>query len=208
MFTEDKKKRKALIKLFLDAIYKRRIKEALQLLKNNPDLVNTPLSPEIYEDNEDADRIIHAVAQTGGVIPVLKWLLDHEVSVDQLGSDRQTPLHGAAWVGNVAEMKFLLERGANLEAKNAGGETPIDLTFHAYTPEAFEFLISKGAKPSFFIAMAWDQMDMIEEMFRTWPREKLLDRLVDLGLLQVIAQEGPPDHVERKLQILEELGLN
>ncbi len=201
---------------FLEIIHQKKFEEAIKLLEKNPDLANSPLTPEIAEEGDNCDRVIHAVAQSRGAIPVLQWLLDHGVPVDQLDSDEGTPLHAAAEVGNVDSMQLLLERGANLEARNLDGLTPLDATYRVGRPlsEGFEFLLSRGAKPGLFIAIVWDRRDLVEELVRTQTPEQLKDRLGgkgDRGALYSYAVNpgiGPPAQIERNLEILRSLGID
>jgi ankyrin repeat protein len=46
---------------------------------------------------------------------------------ERLGSTQNTPLHQAAWVGNVKITKMLLAAGADVSATNTYGETPLAL---------------------------------------------------------------------------------
>ncbi len=71
-------------------------------------------------------------------IPVMAYLLEHGADINGLVDDitgpsearragrKGTPLHTAAKWGNEEAMAWLLEHGANPEAKNQAGETPAE----------------------------------------------------------------------------------
>src|SRR3954447_12669051 len=63
---------------------------------------------------------------------------------DQLGS---TPLHDAAWNGDLAIIDLLLRSGANLEARHAEtGSTPLHYAVITNHKDAVALLIDRGAK--------------------------------------------------------------
>jgi ankyrin repeat protein len=55
-------------------------------------------------------------------------------------------LHRAAWHGDVPKLKSLIAAGANLEARDARGRTPLHLATHARQREAVKLLAKAGAK--------------------------------------------------------------
>lgn len=48
-------------------------------------------------------------------------------NVNARGLDDDTPLHDAASNGNIRLVKLLVERGADIHAKNKKGKTPVDV---------------------------------------------------------------------------------
>ena len=76
----------------------------------------------------------------------LKEILKLGVKGDMRGASGYTPLHCAATVGNIENLKLLLEHvpgTINLRADN--GETPLNLAVQYNHLEAVKFLIQKGA---------------------------------------------------------------
>jgi len=55
-------------------------------------------------------------------------------------------LHRAAWHGDVPKLKSLIAAGANLEARDARGRTPLHVATHARQREAVKLLAKAGAK--------------------------------------------------------------
>ena len=59
---------------------------------------------------------------------------------------RETPLHRAAWYGYTTSCRLLLEHGADVDAVDTKGRTPVVLAIHAGHVEAIELLYAWGAK--------------------------------------------------------------
>lgn len=188
-----------------DAVDKGDSEEAIRLLESNPELINSPMTQLPGYEHVSRDRIIHATAQSVKACRVLSWLLDKGVSPDTPGHNKWTPLHCAAWIGNVEGIRELVRRGADVEARNESGVTPLDLTYNAWTPESFDILLSLGAKPSLFIAIAMNRMDIVERLLSTCSPDELRDRVLDRELLQSFSEEEP--HANRKMRILTDLQL-
>jgi len=54
-------------------------------------------------------------------------------------------LHRAAWLGDLPELKSLIASGANLDARDARGRTPLHVAAHARQREAVTLLAKAGA---------------------------------------------------------------
>jgi ankyrin repeat protein len=65
-----------------------------------------------------------------------------EAAVNATGEFDNTPLHQAVQQGHGAIVKFLLEHGASTDAKNALGQTPIDVATLARRYEIVRILQS------------------------------------------------------------------
>ena len=77
---------------------------------------------------------------------LLPWLLKHGVSADcRLAAGDNTPLMQAAADGDVSMTKILLEFGADPNAVNARGETPLGFSVVWNHPEIVQLLIDAGA---------------------------------------------------------------
>ncbi|KAJ8603105.1 hypothetical protein CTAYLR_006697 [Chrysophaeum taylorii] len=66
------------------------------------------------------------VAGARGAADILEFLLSCAAPIDQPNDDADTALHLAAWMGNCDCVACLLRGGANAEAINALGLTPLD----------------------------------------------------------------------------------
>jgi ankyrin repeat protein len=61
-------------------------------------------------------------------------------------ANEYTPIHLAAWKGNVNVMKFLLAHGADVNSKNGHGWTPLHLAAWTGSTEAVKFLLESRAQ--------------------------------------------------------------
>ena len=57
------------------------------------------------------------------------------------------PLHGATRLGNLGSVKIPLEAGANPNAWNLDGRTPLQVAPEKDEPALVHFLVKAGAKP-------------------------------------------------------------
>ena len=63
-----------------------------------------------------------------------------------MGSMKMTALHLAAQDGNTESVSYLLNGGANLDARNARGQSALHLAALAQSPETVEVLLKAGEK--------------------------------------------------------------
>lgn len=65
-------------------------------------------------------------------------------------------LHAAAWRGDLARIRTLLQSGADADARDAQGRTPLHLATHARQRAAVRLLLQKGAQPGLLDAERYD----------------------------------------------------
>ena len=65
-------------------------------------------------------------------------------------------LHAAAWRGDLARIRTLLQSGADADARDAQGRTPLHLATHARQRAAVRLLLQKGAQPGLLDADRYD----------------------------------------------------
>ena len=98
----------------------------------------TPPTPDQRLDRavvaQDLDAARRAIAQGA--------------KVNQTDLSGSTPLHSAAWRGDLAMAKLLLEQGARVnQADHRSGETPLHSAARGDQPDMVEFLLEQGADP-------------------------------------------------------------
>ncbi|WP_243018538.1 MULTISPECIES: ankyrin repeat domain-containing protein [Candidatus Cardinium] len=91
-------------------------------------------------------------------LEIVIWLLENGVRIDSVRYNGDTILHMAARQGNVPMMQEAIKRGANINAKNKRGATPLGLIVETKRdpecepetleklPKAKQFLLEHGAK--------------------------------------------------------------
>jgi ankyrin repeat protein len=72
-------------------------------------------------------------------------LLDGGATVDARNDAEDTPLHLAAWNGNVATCRLLLERGADIRALDGGGRNAVHYAVSGNHIDICRFLVEQGA---------------------------------------------------------------
>lgn len=78
----------------------------------------------------------------------LQALMDEHYNLDLRHKlTGQTPIHLAASVGRIDTISFLMEKGANISARNTIGETALHYAVHSRSIETIDFLVGKGLDP-------------------------------------------------------------
>ena len=133
----------------LEAVYQRDIKKLAVRLTINPEL-----AWRYYHDPESAkDNTLLFTAALNGYVEVAELLLDNGAKVDDgMKTVGSTPLHAAATcVKESSQMFKMVERllcwGADIEAKNTSGYTPLDIATIRGSDKMVRLLLKNGALP-------------------------------------------------------------
>ena len=115
------------------------IKRIQEMIQNSPDLINAP-------PGNAPPPPLSAAAQSDW-LRVARYLLDHQARVDVLtpGNYDETPLITAAENGHKAMVELLLERGADINAKDKRGMTALHLAAQHGFQAVVETLIAHRA---------------------------------------------------------------
>lgn len=100
----------------------------------------------LHAHGPHAGEYVSYAAATGDLATV-KAFLAEGVPVDVRNEhDGATPLHGAAVEGQIAVIEYLISRGANVNALNAYGDSPVQDAISMNHPEAVAVLEGHGGK--------------------------------------------------------------
>jgi ankyrin repeat protein len=151
------------------------------------------------------DRTDLSLAIRQGNLAAVRAIVEKRPALVMSGDDSGfTPLHIAATAGGVDIIAYLLERGADLEARTAGGQTPVFQTVPLASQEAFAYLLEKGAnlnardnqgKTILQFALAWRRPSMVDVILRHGftvdtagaSAQELLDEAANTGIESLVA---------------------
>ena len=114
-----------------------------------------------------AQTTVHAAAEQGW-IDWLEQAYQGDKSIARLrGGDDKTPLHYAS---DEAVMDWLLERGADLEARDLDHQsTPLQWKIGEHDYDAARALIKRGAQVDVFAAVALGELDLVQQALTERP---------------------------------------
>ena len=94
----------------------------------------------------DDDAELHTAARSGDLFNI-KRLLGQNVDVNIRRPDQSTPLMVAAMSNQIEAVALLIERGADINAENEGGETALSWATHTHRDPAavLRLLLENGA---------------------------------------------------------------
>ena len=111
------------------------------------------------------------IASKFGYLNIVKYLVEMKnADVDNTGYNNSTPLHYACQEGHLEIVKYLYSRGANLEAKDGDGNTPLHKAASSDI-EIVKFLLLKGANKHALN----NEGKQPSEMAKTWSVQKILN---------------------------------
>ena len=106
---------------------------------------------------------IHTAAKQGDLEGIKMALKEDPALINQLDEAQNQPIHLACQEGHLKVVKFLLARGADLEAGDREGTTPVQVAALFGHPKIVKYLLSKGAQVN-----AADQNGMTALLFAAY----------------------------------------
>ncbi len=96
----------------------------------------------------DLEKLMIRASKHGAVDAIDALLARQPSLIDARDTDGSTPLHCAAWKGNLEAVRALLDSGADIEAQNGNehwGGAPLHAAAHGNQKPIAELLIARGA---------------------------------------------------------------
>jgi hypothetical protein len=104
------------------------------------------LLPFLSQPTAKPDPVTYGVQVEAGNLAAVKDWLDAGMDPDYVADRIGTGLMIAAWYGNIPMMELLVQRGAQIDRKNALGERAIMHAAWRGQNEAIKWLLARGAK--------------------------------------------------------------
>jgi ankyrin repeat protein len=120
---------------------------------------------------------------------MVKFLLDHGVSLDSRDRDERTPIHFAARYNNVLIAALLVQRGGDINLKNRWEETPLYYTASYGALETVKLFLENGASTTSFTPKGGTLAD-IQFRKEGWD-DKPISESTKLHIGELIAPESP-----------------
>jgi hypothetical protein len=113
-------------------------------------------------------KLIEAITESNGDVVarlaktkrVLNGKVDYTLPEGEHTFKKWTALHQCVRITNTEMMKILLDRGANVEIKDADGETPLFVASSSGDPELVRLLLQAGANPNVKAKDGWSALMM------------------------------------------------
>lgn len=123
-------------------------KIAQLLLDNGATLEEDFSCPIAKQDPEDATYITPLfIAAYSGNVPMIDFLISKGAHVNKQNTDQLfTALHGAAGLGQFKAAECLIKHGADINAKDKEGLTPLDLAIKNVDTKMMELLVDSGGR--------------------------------------------------------------
>lgn len=121
---------------------------------------SAPLELARYAVELGAVVDVHAAARLGDLQRLRALIEDQPEGVDARGGDGQTPLHFAA---NVEIAQFLVDHGANIDARDVDHESTPAQYMVKSRPEVARYLIKRGCKTDILMGSALGDLALVKE---------------------------------------------
>lgn len=103
--------------------------------------------PAKSPDDDDNEKIPFHLAAKGGHVKILELLVTYLSRIDfRVPSSQQTALHLAAAGGHEKAIRWLVKNGADVEATDSSGKTPLELARELRRETAVRVLLKLGAQ--------------------------------------------------------------
>jgi cytohesin len=166
----------------------------------------------VVSGNEEAAKLLLAhqarytifeVASAGDLERVQRLVQQNPAVVFSKDSSSTTPLHEAAWHGCADVVKFLIAKGADVNARNAFGMTPLHMAAHGKSRQVVQCLLDNQADINaanrdgdtpLEAALSWENIDMAALLLARNANVNINDaaKLGDLKRVAKLVTENPP----------------
>src|SRR5579871_2126625 len=145
------------------------IKTLLPTFANQTDAVLLTLVkkyPGLVDDMDSTDCTALHYAARFGRVETARWLIAHKADVNTVSYNRFTPMH---MVSNATLAKLLIKAGANLNAIDAWGNTPLQRAAEENRLAVVDAILASGYKLDLRSAIMVKKRDLVKKMLKDDP---------------------------------------
>jgi ankyrin repeat protein len=118
------------------------------------------------------------IAARSGRKSMIEWLLAEGADINAVSKDRgYSAVMDAVWKSSPDIVKFLIEKGANLNFISNDGQTALIVATGASNPRICELLVKNGADPTYKDRMGMSSLDYAR-LFKKTELAKLYEEYV------------------------------
>ncbi|MGL5029329.1 MAG: ankyrin repeat domain-containing protein [Wolbachia pipientis] len=171
------------------AAYKGHLEVAEFLVKKGADI--NAASENLY-----GSRPIHIAIENNNK-NIIEFLLSKEVGVNDTDKQGYTPLHYAAWRGRLEVAKFLIEKGADINAADTSttGKKPIHVAAENNSESVIEFLLEKGVSVDEADKNGWTPLHYAARFGQPEVAKFLIEKGADINVADASIAGKRPIHV-------------
>jgi ankyrin repeat protein len=130
----------------------------LKLVKENPGLVH---------DMDSSDCTALHYAARHGRVETARWLIGQKADVNTVSYNRFTPMH---MVSNAKLAELLIKGGADLDRKDAWGNTPLQRAAEENSTAVADAILASGYKLDLRTAIMLKKRDTVKKMLKDDPK--------------------------------------
>ncbi|WP_341811169.1 ankyrin repeat domain-containing protein [Wolbachia endosymbiont (group A) of Oxytorus armatus] len=171
------------------AAYKGHLEVAEFLVKKGADV--NAASENLY-----GSRPIHIAIENNNK-NIIEFLLSKEVGVNDTDKQGYTPLHYAAWRGRLEVARFLIEKGADINAADTStaGKKPIHVAAENNSESVIEFLLEKGVSVDEADKNGWTPLHYAARFGQPEVAKFLIEKGADINVADASIAGKRPIHV-------------
>lgn len=130
---------------------------------------------QLDADSEISGTPVHVAAANGNIVLLEMFTAQNENYLHITNRCGRTPLHRAANNGRMEAVEYLVNKGADVNARDNNGETPL---LASRTGDVIKFLLSRGAD---ICAVDERGYSILHHMAGSWYHPKTLKTIFDYG---------------------------
>ncbi|WP_353283954.1 ankyrin repeat domain-containing protein [Wolbachia endosymbiont (group A) of Lypha dubia] len=171
------------------AAYKGHLEVAEFLVKKGADV--NAASENLY-----GSRPIHIAIENNNK-NIIEFLLSKEVGVNDTDKQGYTPLHYAAWRDRLEVAKFLIEKGADINAADTStaGKKPMHVAAENNSESVIEFLLEKGVSVDEADKNGWTPLHYAARFGQLEVAKFLIEKGADINVADASIAGKRPIHV-------------